>query len=209
MEQADLLKLGSAAFAGTRCIARGELHQVVSEAWKALQKDPALNLLVFTDFDGDTQELDLHGTHEEALERLQTWAPRRMPRVEDEESVPVASGPGRPKLGVVGREVTLLPRHWEWLDEQRGGASVTLRRLVEQARKAAAPADRIRYAQEAANRFMTVVAGNLPGYEEATRALYAKDGNRFNECIAHWPQDVQDYSRSLARAAFESDGLPV
>src|ERR1700739_3037247 len=43
--------------------------------------------------------------------------------------------PGRPKLGVVAREVTLLPRHWDWLATQPGGGSVALRKLVGEARR--------------------------------------------------------------------------
>ena len=89
-------------------------------------------------------------------------------------------GRGRPKLGVVAREVTLLPRHWDWLNSQSGGASVALRKLVEAARLAGDDKDRTRHAQEAAYRFMTALAGNLPGYEEATRALYAADPARFD-----------------------------
>jgi hypothetical protein len=112
-------------------------------------------------------------------------------------------GRGRPKLGVIAREVTLLPRHWEWLNSQPGGASVALRRLVEAARAANGNKDCVRAAQEAAWRFMTALAGDLAGYEEATRALYASDAARFNALLAVWPADVRDYAATLAAPAFE------
>jgi len=105
---------------------------------------------------------------------------------------------GRPKLGVVAREVTLLPRHWEWLARQPGGASVALRKLVEAAQRSAGPADRLREAREAAYRFMTALAGNLPGYEEAIRALFAGDDAGFAARIADWPADIRDHAAKLA-----------
>ncbi|WP_188590115.1 DUF2239 family protein, partial [Achromobacter denitrificans] len=101
-------------------------------------------------------------------------------------------------LGVVAREVTLLPRHWDWLAAQPGGASVVLRKLVEQARRDNESADRRRQRQEAAYRFMSAMAGNLPGFEEATRALYAEDRERFAAQVASWPQDVRGYALGLA-----------
>jgi hypothetical protein len=114
------------------------------------------------------------------------------------------SGPGRPKLGVVSREVSLLPRHWEWLEQQPNGISAALRRLVDEARKANAAKDRVRAATEAAGRFMTVVAGNLPGFEEALRALYAHNEARFEEEIHDWPNDVREHARRLASMSFPS-----
>jgi hypothetical protein len=110
--------------------------------------------------------------------------------------------PGRPKLGVVAREVTLLPRHWQWLNAQPGGASVTLRKLVELARRSTRDSDRARQAQEAAYRFMTAMAGNEPGYEEATRALFAADRERYEALIRNWPMDVRTYATALAKDAF-------
>ncbi|WP_107313666.1 DUF2239 family protein, partial [Burkholderia metallica] len=108
-------------------------------------------------------------------------------------------GRGRPKLGVVSREVTLLPRHWEWLAAQPGGASVALRKLVEDARRTHAAADRLRDAQTRAYHFMSAMAGDLPGFEEAARALYANDPARLAELVAGWPEDVRDHALALAR----------
>ena len=115
---------------------------------------------------------------------------------------PPRVGPGRPKLGVVSREISLLPRHWEWLEEQPNGASAALRRLVDQARAHEPEKQRARLAAEAAGRFLTALADNLPNYEEATRALYAGDRARFDELIRRWPQDVQAYAHRLAAGAF-------
>lgn len=103
---------------------------------------------------------------------------------------------GRPRLGVVSREVTLLPRHWDWLAQQPGGASVVLRRLVEQASRD--PAGRARAGADAAYRFLQAIAGDRPGYEEALRALYAGDRELFAARVADWPPDVADFARQLA-----------
>ena len=112
-------------------------------------------------------------------------------------------GPGRPRLGVVAREVTLLPRHWEWLNGQPGGASVALRRLVEDARRLRAGADRKRRSQEVAYRFISAMAGDRPGFEEATRALFASDRTRFTAHTSAWPVDVRRHARALADRAFD------
>jgi hypothetical protein len=113
-------------------------------------------------------------------------------------------GPGRPKLGVTAREVTLLPRHWDWLASQPGGASVALRKLVENALREAEGPDRVRRSREAAYRFMTAVAGDQPGYEEATRMLFAGDWVVFDAAIKAWPSDVRDYARRLAEGSWRN-----
>jgi hypothetical protein len=105
---------------------------------------------------------------------------------------------------VVGREVTLLPRHWEWLASQPGGASVTLRRLVEAARRNEAGHDRVREQQESVYRFMTHLAGDAPGYEEAVRALYARNAGAFETHTASWPNDVREHARALAAPVFSA-----
>jgi hypothetical protein len=162
----------------------------------ALDADPGQSLLVFDDSTGRVMDIDLRGAPHEVLARLGTaHAP-------DQTAEP-ARGPGRPKLGVVAREVTLLPRHWEWLGAQPGGASVALRKLVEAARVTHAGADRRRSAQQAADCFMSALAGNEPGYEEAARALYSGDRTRFEESMVAWPADVRDHAMRLATAAFD------
>ncbi len=119
---------------------------------------------------------------------------------------PAARQAGRPRLGVVAKEVTLLPRHWEWLALQPGGASVTLRRLVDEARRSQGPREAVRAAQERCYRFLHAIAGNLPGYEEALRALYRADAEGFNGAMQAWPRDVREYAAGLAKAAFAGDG---
>jgi hypothetical protein len=169
------------AFAGSRLVARGDLASVARAAHASRDEQPA----VFDDMTGRTVELDLRGSVEEALARLPLPAALSKP------------ARGRPKLGVTAREVTLLPRHWEWLATQPGGASAALRRLVDQARRETGSTDAVRQAQEAAYRVMTTLAGDLPGYEEATRALFARDRERFDQLTAAWPADIGGYVRSL------------
>ena len=186
------------AFVGECRVASGgraEVAVVIRGAISEAQEP----VLVFDDATGRVVELDLRGTVEEVARRYATDGRLHAERL----AAPQARGPGRPKLGVVGREVTLLPRHWAWLGAQRGGASATLRRLVEAARREAATEDGVRHAQDAAYRFMAALAGDRPGYEEAVRALYAGDMPRFLTESEPWPQDVRAYARQLAAPAFE------
>lgn len=105
---------------------------------------------------------------------------------------------GRPKLGVVAREVTLLPRHWEWLNRQPGGASGALRRLIDEARGKHAEQDAVRAATEATYRFMSEMAGDLPHFEDASRALFARQAQAFAQQTAAWPEDVRSYLQQLS-----------
>ena len=177
--------MGYTAFHGSRRVAGGTLAQV---AIFVKDKPQGNGFLVFDDATGRQIDLDSRGTPEEISVRY------------PEQPVPEARGPGRPKLGVIAKEITLLPRHWDWLSVQPGGASVALRKLVDQARKTSGDSDRVRAAQEAAYRFMSAIAGNLPGFEEAARALFAYDRRRFAELVAGWPEDVRDYAIQLAFA---------
>jgi hypothetical protein len=178
------------AFSDSKKIASGRrLADVAVEAKDYLMKHARASVLIFDDATSKQVEIDFRGSKDDVRERV----------VEGE---PVGAGPGRPKLGVIAKEVTLLPAHWDWLGLQPGGASVTLRRLVDDARKKNAGRDEIRQAQDAAYKFMTVMAGDLANYEEALRALYAKDKTKFKAMIADWPKDVRDHSMKLASAAF-------
>lgn len=178
------------AFHAQTRLAAGSLT-VVAERCKAfLDSDPGAVLLVYDDGTGRPVDIDYRGTTHDVVARL--------PAVE-----PAARrGPGRPKLGVVAREVTLLPRHWDWLGSQPGGASVALRRLVEAASRDNASADRIREAREAVDRVMLALGGNLPGYEEASRAFHRQERERFESLTEEWPADVRDYVRTLAEPIF-------
>lgn len=174
-------------FVGTRMAVSGDRSAVAGRLRELATQAPEGQLLVFDDVTGRQVDLDLREGGVAA---------------EGESGQPEHRGPGRPRLGVVGREVTLLPRHWEWLNAQPGGASVALRKLVDQARKDSAGSDRIRQSQEAAFRFMTAMAGNESGFEDACRALYARDGQSFESRVANWPEDVSVYARRLAEGAF-------
>jgi uncharacterized protein len=190
------------AFEGSRRIASGELKHVALKAKEVIDRGERAAVLIFDNVTSELIEVDFRGTAAEVLKRLTTPAseqvrPETSARAEDE-----VRRPGRPRLGVVAREVTLLPRHWEWLSSQPGGASVALRKLVEEARRVNATRDRMRMAQEAAYRFLSAMAGNEPGFEEAIRALFAGRPDRFDELVAAWPIDVRDHARQLASGAF-------
>ncbi len=185
------------AFLGSRCLVEGTAAEVARAAAEALQAAPQEPLLVFAAVSAQLVELDLRGSPEEAAARAAASAPAAAP------SVPRSRG--RPQLGVVAREVTLLPRHWEWLASQPGGASVTLRKLVEAARRGSPAADTVRLAQERAYRFLTAMAGNLPEYETALRALFGRDRIRSQAALHGWPEDVARIACRLAADAFAED----
>lgn len=180
------------AFEGHMLLLSGSLAEVALAARVA-----AGPVLVFDDTSGRVVDLDLRGSDSEIVARL-------APAESAEPAEP--RGRGRPKLGVVGREVTLLPRHWEWLAVQPGGASVALRKLVDEARRAGSAAQRMRAAREAGYRVMAALAGDLPGFEEASRALFAGDRPRFERETAAWPADLRGYVTRLAFAAADPEG---
>jgi hypothetical protein len=188
----NIAETSCTAFDGNRRAASGTYLEVALAVKALLSDDPGASVLIFDGSSGVQIDFDLRGTAEDIAARL---VERGGGKTKEPEA---ARGPGRPKLGVVAREVTLLPRHWEWLAEQPGGASVTLRKLVEEARRSSGGAEAIRKAQERAYRFMSAIAGNLAGFEEASRALFAHDKRRFGELIAGWPADIRDHAIALA-----------
>ena len=187
------------AFSGPQRIASGELRHVAMKAKQAFDLHPDRPVLVFDDADARTIEVPLELP---AADLLRLLAQPQLSASAD--AAPVPRKPGRPKLGVVAREITLLPRHWDWLAAQPGGASVALRRLVEDARKVSSGDDRRRAAQEATFRFMQAMAGDAPGFEDASRALFAGDVARFEGQVARWADDVRDHATWLATDAFGS-----
>lgn len=167
------------AFEGARRIASGSLAEVAVAVKRAEAGEPEGAVLAFDAATGRVVDLDLRGD-EAAITARYTPPP------------PPAAGRGRPKLGVTAREVTLLPRHWEWLNSRPGGASAALRRLVEAARRDSEADDRQRAAVEAAYRFMSAMAGDLPGFEDASRALFANDAPTLAARMKPWPGQIAE-----------------
>ncbi len=203
----DYLSKPSTAFEDHRLLLFGPLIEVALAVKTAVENGPLRTFLVFDDITGRVIDLDLRGSKADIVERLSHPSQQLMRRnttrpnqtaepIENEASEP--RGRGRPKLGVVAREVTLLPRQWEWLATQPEGASAVLRRLVDEAKRAGGSRQQRRTAQEAAYQFMLGIAGDLPGYEEAIRALFADDRTKLEQSIAAWPEDIRAYAIRLA-----------
>jgi len=186
------------AFQGDVSIATGDLACVALAARKAAKRHPHEPIFIFDASTSEPIEIDLRDS----------GAPR-VPRPAAGSGAPSANeaprGPGRPKLGVVAHEVTLLPRHWDWLGSQPGGASVALRKLVEHAMRANVGKDRIRASQNAAYRFMSAMAGNRVRFEDAARALFAGDAATFNRLVQAWPKDIREHVSRLAAAALKAE----
>jgi len=189
---------------GTKAIASGDLRDVALKAKAAIDSDKWAQVLIFDDITSGLVEVDFRGSAADVLRRIDDQAARARHASEPPQTEGQTRRPGRPKLGVAAREVTLLPRHWDWLSSQPGGASVTLRKLVEQARRANQGRDRKRRAQESAYRFLSAMAGNEPGFEEALRTLFAGKRKRFDQIVEPWPIDVREHAKKLATIAFES-----
>jgi hypothetical protein len=176
------------AFAGDEIIARGELPDVALAVHRALRSGEQRSVIVLESATSQVVDLDLRGSDQDIVQRLgpaadctPTESPNRAP------------GPGRPRLGIVSREVSLLPRHWDWLKSQRGGASATLRRLVDEARNQSRGRDETSRLQEAIDRYLRVMAGDRPNYEEALRAFYAHRDADLRDLVAAWPADVRSH----------------
>lgn len=176
------------AFLETTLLASGPLDAILPPVKAQFDRDPGTLILIFEDQTGRQVDFDLGGSLAEVLARA-------MPEC-------LRSGPGRPRLGVVPREVSLLPRHWEWLEQQPSGASAALRRLVDDARKRDPEEQRARLAIEAAGRFLTAIAGDFAGYEEVDRALYRRNRQRFEELVREWPPDIRTHLERMIHDAF-------
>jgi uncharacterized protein len=185
------------AFIGERRVAAGLLTVVALAVKAALDGGAAGEVLIFKDADARSVEVDFRGAPED-VERSVEHALAALGVGEA-----ARRGPGRPKLGVVAREVTLLPRHWAWLAEQPGGASVALRKLVEEASRDKSGRDKRRRAQETTYRFLSAMAGDRPHFEEAARALFAGDKQKFIDLAQAWPKDIAAHARVLSEDAFD------
>lgn len=182
------------AFDGFNLLVQGSLEAVVLMAKANSLSSRSSTTLIFSDSTGKQMDFDLSGSKKDVLKRLEVYV--------GEEPMP-SQGPGRPKLGVMSREVSLLPRHWEWLSTQSGGASATLRRLVDGARKQSSDQDQTKRCQDRTYKFLSAIAGDLPYYEEVLRALFAKDQSKFKAHIDDWPRDIKNHALQLAKPIFK------
>jgi len=169
---------------GEEHLASQPLPDLLRTLKSRFDRDKGVMFQIFEDATGQQFDFDLRGKMSDVLDRA-------LPAAEKQ------PGRGRPKMGVLAREVSLLPRHWEWLEQQPNGASAALRRLIDQERKREPERERRRRVAEATGRFMTAMAGNFPGYEEATRALYAGNFGRLDELIREWPVGIREHVRRL------------
>ncbi len=185
------------AFAGNARIANGELVTMLIQTKARLDAGEPEQVLIFDDRTGRQIDFDFRGSIGDVMARLPDHPLYETMQAAEQQR----SGPGRPKLGVVSKEITLLPRHWEWLAGQRGGISASLRRIVEAEMKRNPGEQAVRRAVEAAGNFMSAIAGDLPDYEEATRALFAHDGPRLAALIADWPADIREHVARLVSEA--------
>ena len=191
----DHLATPCTAFSGPRKIAGGALVDVAL-AIKALASGEAVT--VFDDCTGKVIDLDLRGSTAELVGRLAKHDGPAAGTDQRQTGDGTPASRGRPKLGVVAREVTLLPRHWEWLARQPGGASQTLRRIVDEARRSAGSQAGAAARQERTYHFLSAIAGDLPGYEEAIRALFGSQHDAFAARMAGWPGDIGQHALHLA-----------
>lgn len=190
------------AFDGLELLHQGALDEVVLVVRRRQKARSDHRVLVFSDDSGKQMDFDLSGSEKAVLDRLQVY----LPGGQAVEAESTGNGPGRPKLGVVSREVSLLPRHWQWLSTQPGGASATLRRLVDEGRKRTQNQESTKQIQERTYRVMAAMAGDLVGYEDALRALYRRDEALFESLLSKWPKDLRRYLAQLAKGAFLKGG---
>jgi uncharacterized protein len=184
------------AFEGTTRLYRGTFQEVVLKVKERLGRAENSSVLIFSNNTGKTMDFNFQGNMKDTLKRLEKFVSTQEPR-------PI-SGPGRPKLGVISREVSLLPRHWEWLASQPSGASATIRKLIEEAKKKSSTRNSVKHVQECVYRFMSVIVGDMKGYEEALRALYKADRKNFLLHIQDWPTDVRTHVIEMAKPVFEA-----
>lgn len=197
----DYLSRSCTAFVGTAQLAAGSLIDVALAIKAAEGERPDTSILAFDDATGSVVDLDLRGTTAEVVVRLSERGKRETAAARAQPASDTGAGPrgrGRPKLGVVAREITLLPRHWEWLSAQPGGASQVLRRLVDEARRSDGGKTQAKAAREAAYRFLNALAGDFPGFEDAIRSLFAGEERDFAERMHAWPPDVRRHALKLA-----------
>lgn len=184
------------AFENSQRIAHGDLESIALSVKKRLKINREARVLIFSDSTGKQVDLDLSGSDKDVLERLKMYS---------QQSSTARTGAGRPKLGVIAREISLLPQHWEWLTNQEGGASATLRKLIDDKIKFnSSEKEIIKKSQEVTYKFLSAIAGDLPQFEEAIRYLYRKDKKKFIDLIDTWPPDIVQHALTLSEGVFKN-----
>lgn len=182
------------AFNNNEILAQGSLETIALAVRQKVKEDKNASILIFSDLTGRQIDIDISGTEKQVLERLKIYSSNKTPQV--------SAGAGRPKLGVIPREISLLPHHWEWLINQDGGSSGIIRKLIDDKIKSTSP-DKVKIAQERAYKFLSAIGGNLPNFDEATRYLYRKDKEKFQELTSSWPKGIVKHSMALLGGVFE------
>ncbi|MFN3453829.1 MAG: DUF2239 family protein [Pseudobdellovibrio sp.] len=184
------------AFDEFQIIAKGQIDHIALELKKYLKLNKESRILIFSDLTGKQIDIDLSGTDKEVMDRLKVYNPTQI-------ETPISKA-GRPKLGVVPREISLLPQHWEWLNNQDGGASATIRKLIDEKIKLSSKTpDKIKSYQEGTYKFLSAIAGNFPHFEDVTRYLYRKDKKKFEEHMNGWPKDIIKHALHLSKGVFD------
>lgn len=181
-------------FDGFKMISQGSLEEIAIAAKKYSHKNKDSSLLIFSDYSGKQMDLNLSGSEKEVIERLSVFKALE-PSLDP-------TGPGRPKIGVKAREVSLLPMHWEWLSNQSGGSSAAIRRLVDEKIIITSSKEKIKKTQEVIYNFLNAIAGDLPKFEDAIRYLYRLDEKNFKEIVATWPKDLKKHTLNLSDNLF-------
>jgi len=189
------MSVSFSAFTPKQCLITGSLEEAALAAFHHLRSQSSESVMIFNDETYAIMDIDLSGDAELVKRKAASYPTA---------NTPAKKGPGRPKLGVIGKEVTLLPRHWEWLASQQGGPSVTLRKLIDAARRdpQIIEQNNCEQAQNLTYKFCNAIAGDLPGFEEALRCLYAKDKVGFSRHLSEWPIDIAGRANFLAQATW-------
>lgn len=177
-------------FQGTRLIARGNMLETALAVYNAYKDKTSAPVVALDSVTSELAEPDLRGGEDGIRARYGVEADLHETKTR-----------GRPKLGVTAREVTLLPRHWEWLESNHSGASAKLRELVETAMRASAGKDRQSHAVESLERFTNALAGDLPNAEEVSRAFYKGRMKDVIKLTADWPSDLLEHYIKLVERA--------
>ncbi len=182
------------AFEEFKKIANGSLEDVILAVKSRMKENKNAGILIFSDLTGKQMDFDFSGSEKDVLNRIKIYS-----QLEKSQNL----GAGRPKLGVLPREISLLPNHWEWLNNQQGGASATIRQLIDDKIKLEASEKlRIKICQEKTYKFLSAIAGDLPHFEEVIRYLYRADQKKFNDLVSAWPKDIVHHASSLAKNVF-------